>query len=423
MRIFEGVLHFARTGSGDVNTLHGDLAGAFRIRLGDYRGYNANSSARNEREAWFHAAVLGCTRGPHRNIEYSMTPSSQPRFSVLDLAPVRAGGTIAEALRNTADLARHAERWGFTRFWVAEHHNMPGIASAATSIVIGHVAGQTSTIRVGSGGIMLPNHAPLVIAEQFGTLETLYPGRIDLGVGRAPGSDEAAARALRYNTNEADFPLQVRELLAFLAPAKPGQKLVAFPGAGTNVPVWLLGSSTYSAQLAAALGLPFAFASHFAPALLMQAIQIYRADFQPSQYQERPYVIAGVPLVAAETDAEARRLATSGQQRHLKLIRREPIFMPPPVDSMDGLWSEPERFLVESRLSAAVVGGPETIRHKLGYLLQATGADELIFTSDLYDHRLRLRSFEMAAAAMQDISVPADPLDADWQPTPVLLRS
>jgi luciferase family oxidoreductase group 1 len=333
-----------------------------------------------------------------------MPVHSQPRFSVLDLAPVRVGGTIAEAYHNTLDLARHAEQWGFTRFWVAEHHNMPGIASAATSILIGYVAAQTSTLRVGSGGIMLPNHAPLVIAEQFGTLETLYPGRIDLGVGRAPGSDEVAARALRYNTNEEDFPIQVRELLAYLAPAVPGQRLVAFPGAGTNVPVWLLGSSTYSAQLAAALGLPFAFASHFAPALLMQAIEAYRGSFEPSPYLDRPYVMVGVPLVAAETDAEAKRLATSGQQRHLKLIRREPIYMPLPVESMDGVWSEAERFLVESRLSAAVIGGPATVRHKLIQLLQETAADELIFTSDLYDHALRLRSFEIAADAMKTIA-------------------
>ena len=313
---------------------------------------------------------------------------------------MREGGTIAEAFRNSVDLARHAERWGFTRFWIAEHHNMPGIASAATSILIGHVAAQTSTIRVGSGGVMLPNHAPLVIAEQFGTLETLYPGRIDLGLGRAPGSDELAARALRYDTAEENFPKQVAELLAYLAPAGPGQRLVAFPGVGTNVPVWLLGSSTYSAQLAASMGLPFAFASHFAPALLMEAMEAYRTGFTPSPYLDRPYIIVGVPLVAAETDAEARRLATSSLQRQVKLIRRQPIFIPPPVESMDGLWSEPEKFLVNSRMALAVIGGPETVRQKLTHILQDTGADELIFTSDLYDHGPRLRSFEIAAEAM-----------------------
>jgi luciferase family oxidoreductase group 1 len=322
-----------------------------------------------------------------------------PRFSVLDLAPVRAGGTVAEAYRNTLDLARHAERWGFTRFWLAEHHNMPGIASAATSVLIGYVAGGTSTIRVGAGGIMLPNHAPLVIAEHFGTLETLYPGRIDLGVGRAPGSDGIAARALRYNTVEDDFPKSVAELIAYLAPAGAGQRLVAFPGAGTNVPVWLLGSTTYSAQLAAAMGLPFSFASHFAPALLLEALEVYRATFTPSKFLDRPYVMAGVPLVAAETDEEARRLATSAMQRHLKLIRGEPIFVPPPVESMDGLWSEPERFAVESRLGAAAIGGPETVRQRLAALIAATRADELIFTSDLYDHERRLRSFELGAQA------------------------
>jgi luciferase family oxidoreductase group 1 len=322
-----------------------------------------------------------------------------PRFSILDLAPVRAGGTVAEAYRNTLDLARHAERWGFTRFWLAEHHNMPGIASAATSVLIGYVAGGTSTIRVGAGGIMLPNHAPLVIAEHFGTLETLYPGRIDLGVGRAPGSDGIAARALRYNTVEDDFPKSVAELIAYLAPAGAGQRLVAFPGAGTNVPVWLLGSTTYSAQLAAAMGLPFSFASHFAPALLLEAIEVYRATFTPSKFLDRPYVMAGVPLVAAETDGEARRLATSAMQRHLKLIRGEPIFVPPPVESMEGLWSEPERFAVESRLGAAAIGGPETVRQRLAELIAATRADELIFTSDLYDHERRLRSFELGAQA------------------------
>ena len=327
-----------------------------------------------------------------------------PRFSVLDLAPVREGGTIAEAFRNSVDLARHAERWGFTRFWIAEHHNMPGIASAATSILIGHVAGETSTIRVGSGGVMLPNHAPLIIAEQFGTLETLYPGRIDLGLGRAPGSDELASRALRYETAEENFPRQVAELLAYLAPAGPGQRLIAFPGAGTNVPIWLLGSSTYSAQLAAQMGLPFAFASHFAPALLMEAIDAYRTGFTPSQYLDRPYLTVGVPLVAAETDAEAGRLATSSLQRQVKLIRRQPIFIPPPVDSMEGIWSEAEKFLVDSRMAIAVVGGPDTVRQKLAQISQATGADELIFVSDLYDHASRLRSFEIAAEALRALA-------------------
>jgi luciferase family oxidoreductase group 1 len=326
-----------------------------------------------------------------------------PRFSVLDLAPVKEGGTIAEAFRNTLDLARHAEQWGFTRFWLAEHHNMLGVASAATSVLIGYVAAGTSTIRVGSGGIMLPNHAALVIAEHFGTLATLYPGRIDLGVGRAPGSDEIAARALRYNTTEEDFPRQVAELLAYLAPAGPGQRLVAFPGAATNVPVWLLGSSTYSARLAAAMGLPFAFASHFAPALLMEAIEAYRNRFDPSQHLESPYVAIGVPLVAAETDAEAQRLVTSALQRHLKLIRREPIFVPAPVESMRGLWSEAERFLVESRLALAVIGGPDTVRRKLAGLVEETKADELIFTSDLYDYALRLRSFQLAAEAIKSL--------------------
>lgn len=331
-----------------------------------------------------------------------MTEFSQTRYSVLDLAPVKADGTIAEAFRNTLDLARHAERWGYTRFWLAEHHNMPGIASAATSVLIGHVAGGTRTIRVGSGGIMLPNHAALVIAEQFGTLETLYPGRIDLGVGRAPGSDVVAARALRrgLNSTEDDFPRQVAELLAYLAPAAPGQVLRAVPGAGTNVPVWLLGSSTYSAALAARLGLPFAFASHFAPDLLLQAIAIYRDEFQASQYLDKPYVMAGLPVVAAETDEEAAHLATSPSLRFLHLIRGEPILLRPPAASMDGLWSAQEKAIVESKMRVAIVGGPETVRRKMAEFLRATRADEVIMTSDVYDHAKRLRSFEIAAAAM-----------------------
>ncbi len=334
-----------------------------------------------------------------------MTTERHPRYSILDLAPVPEGSSTADAFRNTLDLARHAEGWGYTRFWLAEHHNMPGIASAATSVLIGYVAGGTSTIRVGSGGIMLPNHASLVIAEHFGTLETLYPGRIDLGVGRAPGSDEAASRALRYNHTEEDFPRQVAELLAYLAPASPGQRLVAFPGEGTRVPVWLLGSSTYSAQLAAALGLPFAFASHFAPALLLQAAETYREQFQPSQYLDRPYFAAGVPVVAAESNSEARHLATSMLQRGLRLMRRQQIFVPPPVESMDGLWTEGERYMVESRMALAVIGDPKEVQQRLQRIVLETAADELIFVSDVYNHSDRLRSFEIAAEAMKRLVV------------------
>jgi luciferase family oxidoreductase group 1 len=329
------------------------------------------------------------------------------RYSILDLAPVKADGTIAESFRNTLDLAQHAERWGYTRFWLAEHHNMPGIASAATSVLIGYVSGGTSTIRVGSGGIMLPNHSSLVIAEHFGTLETLYPGRIDLGVGRAAGTDALTARALSrgFSNAEEDFPRQVSELLAYLAPAATGQKLKAVPGAGTNVPVWLLGSSTYSAQLAAMMGLPFAFASHFAPELLLEAIHLYRSKFKPSPYLQRPYVMAGVPLIAADTDEEANRLATSPALRFLKLLRGEPIFTPPPVSSMEGLWSEVEKHIVQSKLKVSVVGGPETLRLKLSAFLTATEADELIFTSDVYDHAARLRSFEIGGNVMRNLPV------------------
>ena len=265
-----------------------------------------------------------------------------PRFSILDLAPVRIDGSVAEAYRNTLDLAKHAEKWGFTRFWLAEHHNMPGIASAATSVLIGHVAAGTSTIRVGSGGIMLPNHSSLVIAEQFGTLEALYPGRIDLGVGRAPGSDGVAARALRYKTSDEDFPLQLGELMAYLAPAKPGQPLIAYPGAGANVPIWLLGSSTYSAQLAAQIGLPFAFASHFAPAQLFEALRIYRDEFRPSQYLAKPPTRSqAFRWSPPNPDAEAQKLADLGTTAPFAADSAgEPIFVPPPIESMDGLWNE-----------------------------------------------------------------------------------
>jgi luciferase family oxidoreductase group 1 len=323
------------------------------------------------------------------------------RYSVLDLAPVREGGTVAESFRNTVDLARHAERLGYTRFWLAEHHNMPGIASAATSVLIGHVAGATSTIRVGAGGVMLPNHSALVVAEHYGTLATLYPDRIDLGVGRAPGSDQLASRALRYNAAEDDFPRQVAELLAYLAPARPGQRLMAYPGEGTNVPVWILGSTTYGAELAATLGLPFAFASHFAPALLDEALATYRAGFTPSRYLDRPYAMAGMPLVAAETDAAAERLATSALQRGLRLIRGEPIFVPPPVDRMEGLWTDAERFRVTSRMEVAAIGSPATVARQIDAFLRRTGVDELMLVCDVYDHAVRLRSFELAAEALR----------------------
>ena len=328
------------------------------------------------------------------------------RYSVLDLAPVRANGTIAEAFQNSLDLARHAERWGYTRFWLAEHHNMAGIASAATAILISHVAAGTQSIRVGSGGIMLPNHAPLVIAEQFGTLETLYPGRIDLGIGRAPGTDGITARALRRTLRQTgdDLPELLAELLGYLAPSEPGQMVTAVPGAGTNVPGWLLGSSTFSAQLAARAGLPFAFASHFAPDLLFDAIHLYRREFQSSQYLAKPYVMAGLPLIAAETDEEANRLATSPKQRFLKLIRGEPIYTVPPVESMDGLWTEAERHAVESKLAAAIIGGPETIRTKLQLFQTATEADEIIIATDAYRHSDRLRSFEIVAEAVASLN-------------------
>ena len=324
------------------------------------------------------------------------------KYSVLDLALVKAGGTVADAFQRTLDLARHVEGWGYTRFWLAEHHNIGGVASAATSVLIGYVAGGTATLRVGSGGIMLPNHSPLVIAEHFGTLESLYPGRIDLGVGRAPGSDGLTARALRRGlSGEDDFPRQVQELLAYLGPQVPGQRLRAIPGEGTNVPVWLLGSSTYSAQLAARLGLRFAFASHFAPEQMREALYIYRLEFRPSEWLSAPYAMIGVPVVAAETDEQARRLATTPQQRFLHLIRGEAVYTEPPVESMDRLWSAEEKAAVESRLGAAIIGGPETVKRKLTALQEMSQADEFIFTSDLYHHADRLRSYRIVAEGMK----------------------
>ncbi len=323
-------------------------------------------------------------------------------FSVLDLAPVRQGKTVADAFRNTLDLARHAERLGYTRFWLAEHHNMPGIASAATAVLIGYVAAGTSTIRVGSGGVMLPNHAPLVIAEQFGTLETLYPGRIDLGLGRAPGTDGLTLRALRRDLNAAsDFPDQVRELLAFLGPLAPGQRVRAVPGQDTNVPVWLLGSSTFSAQLAAYLGLPFAFAGHFAPQDLRDAISLYRAQFQPSERLRKPYVMVGLPVIAAETDQEAQILSTTPLMKFLKLIRGETFLAAPPVESMEGLWSPEERLLVQSRLGEAIIGSPDTVRLKLQQFISSTGVDEVMLNTDVFEHAKRVRSYEIVADVMK----------------------
>ncbi len=322
-------------------------------------------------------------------------------LSVLDLAPIVAGATAADAFRNTLDLARHAERLGYRRYWLAEHHNMPGIASAATAVVIGHVASGTSTIRVGAGGVMLPNHSPLVIAEQFGTLESLYPGRIDLGLGRAPGTDPNTARALRRRADlDADsFPDDVMELQAYFRDVVPGQPIRAVPGAGLNVPIWLLGSSLFSAQLAAALGLPFAFASHFAPDLLMEALQIYRARFEPSPSLGKPYTMAGVAGVAAATDGEARRLLTSAQQQFLNLRRGVPGQVPPPVDTMEGRWTAAERAGVEHALALAIVGAPDTVRPGLARFVDATGVDEVMITAQIYDHAARVRSYEIFAEA------------------------
>ena len=325
-------------------------------------------------------------------------PAGPILFSVLDLASVREGGGVAESFRNSVELARRTEALGYTRFWLAEHHNMPGIASAATSVLIGHVAGATSTLRVGSGGIMLPNHAPLIIAEQFGTLDALYPGRIDLGLGRAPGSDQATARALGRSAEAGDrFPQLLEELLHYLAPASPGQRIQAVPGAGAHVAVWLLGSSTFSAQLAARMGLPFAFAAQFAPRLLHEALHLYREGFQPSKFLLQPYAMVGLPLLAAESDAQAEHLATSAYQRVLRLIRGQPIFTPPPVASMDGLWNEMEQAYVAGHFGAAIVGEPETVRQKLEAFLADTQADELMLASEFYRHEDRLHSYEIVA--------------------------
>ena len=320
------------------------------------------------------------------------------RLSVLDLSPIVADSDAAQAFRNTLDLAQHAERWGYHRYWLAEHHNMPGIASAATSIVIGHVAAGTTRMRVGAGGIMLPNHAPLLIAEQFGTLESLFPGRIDLALGRAPGTDQRTLRALRRDYRSADnFSQDVVELLGYFQPVTAVQAVRAVPGAGLDVPVWLLGSSTFSAQLAAQLGLPFAFASHFAPDLWMEALQHYRSGFQPSPWLERPYAMVGASVVAADSDANARRLFTSLQQQFVALQRGKPILLQPPVNDMSALWTPQEQLGVEHALRMAIVGGPDTVRAALVRFIAQTAADEVIVTANIYDHAARLHSYEIVA--------------------------
>lgn len=320
-------------------------------------------------------------------------------FSVLDLCPVPEGSTPADAFRNSLDLAQHAEQWGYRRYWLAEHHNMPGIASAATSVLIGHIAGGTRTIRVGSGGIMLPNHSPLVIAEQFGTLASLYPGRIDLGLGRAPGTDGLTARALRRDRVDSvdDFPHDVQELLYYFGSERPGQKTRAVPGSGLDVPVWLLGSSLFSAQLAAKLGLPFAFASHFAPAELKQALMLYRRDFEPGPRLSEPYVMCGLNVIAAGTDREARRSLTSLQQSFINLRRGMPGRIPPPIDDIDAFCPPEEREGVDYALSCAVIGAPETVERGLRSFIDDIQPDELMITANLYSHAERLLSFKLVA--------------------------
>ena len=328
-----------------------------------------------------------------------MTPLHETRLSMLDLVAVREGGTIADALAIARDTARHVEQLGFTRYWVAEHHNMPGIASSATAVLVGYIAGATRHIRVGSGGIMLPNHAPLVVAEAFGTLAEIYPGRIDLGLGRAPGTDHMTMRALRRDRieTEADFPRDVAELQRLLGPRQPDQQVIAVPGNGTEVPIWLLGSSLFSARLAAERGLPYSFASHFAPAMLLQALEIYRRNFRPSDKLAKPYVMIGVPVIAAENDAEADYLASSTYQRVLGILRGDRRALPPPVADFLANLHPQERSAIGDFLGAAVIGGPESVRDGLLALKNATQADEMILVSDIYDPALRLRSLELTA--------------------------
>jgi luciferase family oxidoreductase group 1 len=319
--------------------------------------------------------------------------------SVLDLVGMRTGEPAGSAIARSVDLAQHVEQWGYKRYWLAEHHSISGLACSATPVLIGHVAAATKTIRVGSGGVMLPNHAPLVVAEQFGTLEALYPGRIDLGLGRAPGGDFQTMRALRRDSKQSgeDFPALLDELRGYLGPEKPGQVVKAIPGQGSDVPITLLGSSGFSAQLAGMLGLPFAFAAHFAPEFLYTAAQLYREKFRPSEPLRKPYLMVGVQVIAADTNAAAQRLFTTPQQRFLRLIRNQPVELLPPVDSMDPLWRDWERAAVESKLGAAIVGANATVQAGLQKLVADTGADEVIIVTDTYDHADRLESYRRVA--------------------------
>lgn len=326
-------------------------------------------------------------------------------YSILDLSPIPQGFTAADALRNSRDVAQHAEKWGYTRYWLAEHHNMTGNASSATAVVLGYIAAGTEHIRLGSGGIMLPNHAPLVIAEQFGTLASMYPNRIELGLGRAPGTDQLTARALRRDLqgNSDQFPQDVQELQHYFGPIQPGQAVKAIPGAGLEVPIWILGSSTYGAQLAAHFGLPYAFASHFAPDYLLEAIHAYKSLFKPSAQLAKLHAMVGVNVIAAETDAEAQYLFTTLQQHFTRMRRNTRGQLPPPIDDIESFWTPHEKASVAQSLACSVVGSLDTVRHGLQKIVNQTGANELIFSGQIFDHPARLRSFEIAAQAARQV--------------------